>query len=307
MTGLPVAYSPHSGIDIGRHVFPTHKYALIAERLLAAGVIRAGDMLEPQPASEAEVFGVHEPGYATRLRDGTLSLDEIARIEMPWSPALADFAWRAAGGTVAMARAALDTGLAAHIGGGFHHAFPDHGEGFCALHDVAIAAQCLLDEQRVTRILIVDLDVHQGNGSAAIFAGEPRVTTFSMHQENNYPRIKPPSDLDIGLEDATAGPAYLAHLRGALPRLLEQTQAEVVFYVAGVDPYIEDQLGGLALTLDDLAERDRYVIDTSRDAGAAVMVCLAGGYARRLEDTVTAHARTVELAADRLRREREKR
>lgn len=304
MSGLPVVFSPRYSIDIGPHVFPMRKYALVAERLVGEGIIARADIQEPEPASDEDVTRVHDPGYASRLRQGTLALEEILQLEMPWSPGLADLAWLASGGTLAAARAALAHGLAAHIGGGFHHAFPDHGEGFCALHDVAIALARLLRDGAIARALVVDLDVHQGNGTAAIFAGEPRVITFSMHQENNYPRIKPPSDLDIGLDDGMEGPEYLALLHEHLPRLLATAQPELVLYVAGVDPYLHDQLGGLALRLTDLAERDRTVIEMARDAGAAVALTLAGGYARRLEDTVTAHARTVEMAAARFARER---
>ncbi len=303
MAGLPVVFSERYGIDIGPHVFPMRKYALVVERLLGEGVIAPGDLLQPEPATDDDVFRVHERGYATRLRDGTLALDEILRLEMPWSPGVAEMAWLASGGSIAAARAALRHGLAGHVGGGFHHAFPGHGEGFCALHDVAIAIRRLMADGALERTLVVDLDVHQGNGTAAIFAGDPRVTTFSMHQENNYPAVKPPSDLDLGLDDGTGGEEYLALLRAHLPRLLATARPELVFYVAGADPYIDDQLGGLALTLDDLAARDACVIDLAREAGAAVAIVLAGGYARRLEDTVTIHARTLALAATRWARE----
>ena len=205
MSGLPIVYAPQYAIDIGPHVFPMRKYALILDRLLGDGVIARADIYEPEWAIESDVHRVHDRGYATRLCEGRLTLEEIVQLEMPWSPALADFAWRAAGGTVATAQRAVTHGLAAHIGGGFHHAFPDHGEGFCALHDVAIALRRVLHDGAIERAVVVDLDVHQGNGTAAIFVGDRRVFTFSMHQENNYPRVKPPSDLDLGLDDGTEG------------------------------------------------------------------------------------------------------
>lgn len=211
-------------------------------------------------------------------------------------------AWLAAGGTIRAAQRALERGLAAHAGGGLHHAFPDHGEGFCVLNDVAIAARRLLHDGAVARILVVDCDVHHGNGTAAIFRDEPRVITFSIHQERNYPLVKPPSDVDVGLDDGAGGALYLEALESHLPRLL-RARPDLVLYVAGADPYIEDQLGGLALTMEDLAARDAYVLDASRAAGAAVAITLAGGYARRLADTAGIHAATIRLAAERLARE----
>jgi acetoin utilization deacetylase AcuC-like enzyme len=303
--GLPVVYTKDYHVDIGDHVFPTLKYEHVLQRLLAEGIVEEADVQQPTPASDEDVLRVHTPAYVAKLRSGRLSPQEILLLELPWSHDLVRASFLAAGGSIRAAQLALDSKLAAHIGGGFHHAFPDHGEGFCVLHDVAIAARRLQVDGGAARMLIVDCDVHHGNGTAAIFANDPSVVTFSIHQENNYPAEKPPSDVDVGLDDRAGGAEYMAALRAHLPRLLEQGRPEVVFYVAGADPYIEDQLGGLALTLADLADRDRFVIETSRDAGAAVMITFAGGYARRLEDTVAIHAQTVRFAADRHARERQ--
>ena len=198
------------------------------------------------------------------------------------------------GGTLLAARHALADGVGLHLGGGFHHAFADHGEGFCLLNDVAVAVTHLLDRERWTRALVVDLDVHQGNGTAAIFAAEERVFTFSMHQEENYPFVKPPSDLDIGLSDGTADARYLAVLEANLPRVLARYRPQLVVFLAGADPYREDELGGLALSVDGLRRRDVYVLETACAAGAGVAVTLAGGYAFRLSDTVEIHAATLE-------------
>ncbi len=301
--GLPAIYSPAYVVDIGAHVFPTLKYAEVARRLVAEGVIAEADVEEPEQASDADVLLVHTRDYVDKLRRGTLSEREIMLLEIPWTPAMARSAFLSVGGTTLTARRARERGLAAHVGGGFHHAFPDHGEGFCVFHDVAIAARRLLADGAIARALVVDCDVHHGNGTAAIFRDDPRVVTFSIHQENNYPFVKPPSDVDVGLDDGADGEDYLAALRAHVPRLLEQGKPDVVFYVAGADPYREDQLGGLALTLDDLEARDRFVIGAARDQGAALVITLAGGYARRLADTVEIHVRTIRVAAERLQAE----
>jgi acetoin utilization deacetylase AcuC-like enzyme len=181
-----------------------------------------------------------------------------------------------------------------HLGGGFHHAFPDHGEGFCLINDVAVAIRMLRRDRAVGRVLVVDLDVHQGNGTAAIFATEPEVFTFSMHQENNYPAWKPPSDLDLGLEDGVEDEEYLGLLERHLPDILDNHRPDLVFYLAGADPYAEDQLGGLSLTLDGLRRRDAAVFLSCRQVGTPVAVTLAGGYARREADTVAIHVATVQ-------------
>jgi acetoin utilization deacetylase AcuC-like enzyme len=295
---FPVVWSDLYEVDIGAHVFPTAKYRLILDELLERGVVRSEDILRPEPASWEEMGRVHSAGYLEKVRSGTFSATDQMLLELPFTTELRDASVLCCGATTLTARQALKEGVAVHLGGGFHHAFRDHGEGFCMLNDVAVAMAALLAEGEVERGAVVDLDVHHGNGTAAIFAEDPRVFTFSMHQERNYPFIKPPSDLDLGLQDRTADEAYLEALEGALDLILERHQPQVVVYLAGADPYMEDQLGGLALTKDGLETRDRMVLERFRKAGTGVAVLLAGGYARRTWDTVEIHRRTVEAARD---------
>jgi len=291
-----LVYSDGYDLNLGEHVFPSRKYRLVRDRLLEAGVAVAEDILEPSPATDQEVLLVHEPGYVERLRSGTLSLEEIERLEIPYSAEMVAAVWLAAGGSILTARRALADGVAFNLGGGFHHAFPGHGEGFCALHDVAIALRRLLAEGAIERALVVDCDVHHGNGTAAIFAGDPAVFTFSIHQYNNYPAGKPPSDIDIHLPDRTGDADYLLALSARYPPALASFRPQLVFYVAGADPYYQDQLGGLALTLQGLKRRDTLVLEAARQVGAGVAVVLAGGYAFDVRDTVAIHVNTV-LAA----------
>ncbi|MBI4539081.1 MAG: histone deacetylase [Gemmatimonadetes bacterium] len=292
----PVIWSEAYQVDIGPHVFPTAKYRLVKEQLLREGTIRESDLVRPEPATEADVARVHSRAYLGKIREGHFTPSELWMLEVPFSDELRRAAFLSVGGTLLAGREALETGIAVHLGGGFHHAFPDHGEGFCLLNDVAVAARAMMAEGRIERAAVVDLDVHHGNGTAAIFAGDPRVFTFSMHQEHNYPAFKPPGDLDIGLDDGTGDEEYLRQLRQHLPRVVEGHRPELVFYLAGADPYREDQLGGLTLTKEGLCERDEYVLHSARDAGVCVAVTLAGGYARRTEDTVEIHCNTVAVA-----------
>jgi len=293
---LAVVAHPAYEVDIGPHVFPMAKYRLVRERLLAEGAIAQGDLLAPEPVTDAEVLLVHTPAYVRKLREGTLSRTEELTLEVPFSPALRDGMWLMTGGTLLAARHALEGRIAVHLGGGFHHAFPDHGEGFCLVNDVAIAIRVLEREGAARRALVVDLDVHHGNGTAAIFRDDEAVFTLSMHQERNYPAWKPPGDLDVGLDDGTGDAAYLAALRRHLPGVIERHRPDVAFYLAGADPYREDQLGGLALTLDGLRERDAFVFRALEDAGVPVTAVLAGGYAVHQEDTVEIHCNTVRAA-----------
>ena len=295
---FPLVWSPSYEVDIGSHVFPTAKYRLVLEALLQAGSIREEEILHPEPVSWAEVGRVHEPAYLARIRENALSLGEQIALEVPFSPELREASLLCCGGTRLTAEKALTLGIAIHLGGGFHHAFSDHGEGFCLLNDVAVALSSLLARAVVERAAVIDLDVHQGNGTASIFAGEPGVFTLSMHQERNYPHPKPPGDLDIGLSDGTGDETYLALLADALDQTLEVQRPELAVYLAGADPFAEDQLGGLALTLEGLEARDRMVLDECRSRGVAVAVVLAGGYARREQDTVRIHRRTAEIARE---------
>lgn len=296
---LPIVSHTAYEVDIGPHVFPTAKYRLVRERLLAEGTVAPEDLVEPAPVTDEDVLLVHTPAYVRKLRDGRLSRQEELVLEVPFSPELRDAMWLMTGGSALAARLALKHGIAAHLGGGFHHAFPDHGEGFCLVNDVAIALRMLQRDQAIERALVVDLDVHHGNGTAAIFGTDDGVFTFSMHQQHNYPASKPPSDLDVGLADGTRDDEYLDALERHLPGIVARHRPELVCYLAGADPYRHDQLGGLALTLEGLRSRDEIVLDAARTAGVPLAVVLAGGYAIRRDDTVEIHCNTVRAAAAR--------
>ncbi|HEX9729727.1 MAG TPA: histone deacetylase [Gemmatimonadales bacterium] len=292
----PVVWHPAYEVDIGPHVFPTRKYRLIRERLRDEGTVTEGDLVTAMPVSDDDVALVHDREYVRKIADDALSTDERILLEVPFSPALREAMWLCAGGTALTGRLARDHGVAVHLGGGFHHAFPDHGEGFCLINDVAIAIRLLQREGVCARPVVVDLDVHQGNGTAAIFARDPAVFTCSFHQQHNYPAWKPPSDLDVGLDDGTGDAEYLALLDRHLPVILEQHRPDMAFYLAGADPYRLDQLGGLALTIEGLRRRDELVLRHLREADVAVAVTLAGGYARNPDDTVAIHCGTVHAA-----------
>ena len=298
-----VVHSPAYECDIGSHVFPTQKYRLVVEQLLATGVLRPEQVVQPHPVDRTALERVHTRAYV----DDLLALrptQRVLRSELPIDAAIRDAALMAAGGTLLAARAALEDGAAMHIGGGFHHAMPDHAEGFCYVNDIAVAIRALQSEGHIDQVAVVDTDVHQGNGTARIFQNDTSVWTFSIHQENNYP-VKEVSDLDIGLDDGTGDAAYLAALAGAMPLALA-APPDIVFMVAGVDPFFDDQLGGLALTHDGLRARDRLVVDACAHAGVPVVGLLAGGYARRSSDTVLAHVQTAHavLAWDGARRQK---
>ena len=298
MLPLKLIYHEDYDLNLGAHVFPSQKYRLIHDRLLADGSASPEDFLSPEPAPDEDVLRVHTPDYVRKLKTGALSRDEEARLEVPYSRELIRAVWLAAGGSILAGRRALTDGFAANIGGGFHHACPDHGEGFCVIHDVAIAIRRLQSEHAIDRAMVVDTDVHQGNGTAVIFDGDASVYTLSIHQERNYPHPKPPSTVDINLPDGTGDDEYLSILKEHLDDAFSDFSAQLLFYVAGADPYIEDQLGGLALTKPGLARRDRLVFDDARRNGVPVAIALAGGYARRVEDTVKIHAATMLAASD---------
>jgi acetoin utilization deacetylase AcuC-like enzyme len=294
---VEVIWHPGYEVDIGPHVFPTRKYRLVRDQLLADRVLAEGDFALAEPVTDDDVRLVHTADYVRKITEGTLSAEARLVLEVPYSPALRDAMWLCAGGTLRAARAALRDGVAVHLGGGFHHAFPDHGEGFCLINDVAIALRRLVRDGAIDRAVVVDLDVHHGNGTAAVFAGEPAAFTFSMHQQRNYPWSKPPSDLDLGLEDGMGDAEYLALLGRSLPDIVERHRPALVLYLAGADPYEQDQLGGLGLTMDGLRRRDALVLEACRARGVPVAVTLAGGYALRPSDTVAIHAATVREAA----------
>ncbi len=295
---MRVAYSDGFFADIGQHVFPLEKYRLVKERLVTGGVLTTADLVEPEPVTEPDMLLVHEPGYIRKLRHDLLTPAEVLALEIPFSPEIFRAFTLMAGGTLAASRMALEDRVSASIGGGFHHAFPDHGEGFCILNDVGIAVERLMAEERVSRALIVDCDLHQGNGTAAIFAGRKDVYTFSIHQENNYPFIKQESTLDVGLRDGAGGEEYNGCLSRVLPPIFETFGPGLVVYLAGADPYEHDQLGALKLTEDDLRARDRIVMSLALEAGVPVCVLLAGGYAGNVADTVDIHYSTIVMAKE---------
>jgi len=292
-----VVFSNEYLCDIGAHVFPVEKVTRVLDRLVRESGLAPGDVVTPEPATREELLRVHDPLY---LRD----LDELRWTprtlpsELPLTEEIVRAYTMAAGGTLRAAREALRAGAAINVGGGFHHAFANHAEGFCYLNDLAVAVATLRHDGRVTRAAIVDVDVHQGNGTARIFREVPEVFTLSIHQEANYPMPKETSDLDVGLADGAGDDDYLA----ALDRALESVWAhapEIVLLQAGADPYRDDQLGGLALTFDGLEARDRRVLEGCAARGIPAVVTLGGGYARRLEDTVEIHVRTCRVALER--------
>jgi len=297
---LIVVYSPKYHINIGPHVFPTEKYRRVHARLLETGVIQPSDVVEPEPASWDDLARVHTLEYLATMRDGTMLSEDLAQLELPWSRDMVDGFRLMTGGTITAAglatspKSQIPNPVVCHIGGGLHHAFPNHGEGFCPFNDVAVAAR-VLQARGLERIAIVDLDVHHGNGTAFIFESDPRVFTFSIHQQHNYPIWKPRGSLDIGLADGTDDATYLCELERGLSAVVAHTP-QCVFYLAGADPYEDDQLGGLRLTAAGLRQRDRLVIAAVRGAAVPLVITLAGGYARHVEDTVAIHAATIEEA-----------
>jgi acetoin utilization deacetylase AcuC-like enzyme len=295
---LPFKLVYHDGYDLslGSHVFPSRKYQMIRDRMLQEGFATAEDFVQPEAASDEDILRVHDRGWVTRLKNGSIGFLEVHQLEIPYSREMVDAFWLATGGTILAARLALKDRIGFNIGGGFHHAFSGHGEGFCAIHDVAVAIRKLQAEHLIERAMVVDTDVHHGNGTAGIFATDPSVFTLSIHQLNNYPDEKPPSSLDIDLEDGVGDEEYLARLRAGLEESLNRFAPQLVMYLAGADPYREDQLGGLNLTIEGLKARDRLVFDLARKREVPVAVTLAGGYAQRVEDTVTIHVNTAKAA-----------
>jgi acetoin utilization deacetylase AcuC-like enzyme len=295
---LPFKLVYHDGYDLrlGPHVFPSQKYRLVRDALVGQGIADAADIIAPQPASDDDVRLVHTAEWVDKLRHERLSLSEKMLLEIPSSQEVVAAFWLAAGGSTFAGRCALQDGFGINLGGGFHHAFPGHGEGFCMIHDVAIAIRRLQADGAIHTCMVVDTDVHQGNGTAAIFAADTSVFTLSIHQENNYPMPKPPSDMDINLEDGTGDDQYLEALANGLDNAFGRFEPELLFYMGGADPYREDQLGGLALSLDGLRKRDELVFGEAWRRDVAIAVAFAGGYARKVEDTVQIHVNTV-LAA----------
>jgi acetoin utilization deacetylase AcuC-like enzyme len=287
-SSMKCAYHPgyHLPLPIG---FPISKHPLLKDRLLAEGVLASADLLVPEALDLRHAALVHTAAYLAKLQGPGLSAAEERKLGMPWSQALWMRARLAAGGTLLAARTAFDEGLAGNLAGGAHHAFPDHGEGFCVLNDVAIAA-CVLRSERAVRIAIIDLDVHQGNGTAAIFANVEEVFTFSMHGERNYPLAKMRSSLDVALGSGTGDAEYLALLERCLPEVLDRSRPDIAFYLAGVDVAAGDRYGKLGLSDEGIRGRDRWVVESVRDRGVPLVIVLAGGYAQSPARTAELHA-----------------
>ncbi|MGC1371248.1 MAG: histone deacetylase [Candidatus Sulfotelmatobacter sp.] len=331
MLPFKLVYSDAYYLPIGPHVFPAEKYRRVRDRLLSEHIAENEDLLAPAPASDQDILLVHKPDYVHKLKTGTLSQREEMELEIPYSRELVEAFWLAAGGSILASRQALSDGICVNLGGGFHHAFPDHGEGFCMIHDVAVAIRRLQRDDKIRTAMTVDCDVHHGNGTAAIFAGTRtassilpsagpatlgspsegsalpgrmrgahagEVFTISLHQHNNYPAWKPASSIDVDLPNGISDDDYLAWLDNALSSGLRQFEPELICYIAGADPYREDQLGGLCLTIEGLKRRDELVFRVARARGIPVMVTYAGGYAQNVEDTVTIHCNTVVAAKE---------
>lgn len=280
------------------HRFPISKYALLRKRLIDSNLFKPQDFYIPHAATTAEITRAHDPDYLYRVKNGELTAREVRRIGLPWSPELFERARRSAGATVETCFAALNDRVAVHLGGGTHHAFSEQGQGYCIFNDGAIAARALQTETHIQRLLILDCDVHQGNGTAVILQNDSSVFTFSIHGKNNFPYHKEKSDLDIDLDDGADDSIYLDALHKGLTESLRRANAELVIYLAGADPYAEDRFGRLALSKEGLAQRDRMVLDACRKSGLPVAVTMAGGYAPHIEDTVDIHFQTVCIAAE---------
>jgi acetoin utilization deacetylase AcuC-like enzyme len=294
---VKIFYHDHFVIPLPEgHRFPMGKYALLRERVVTSQIIPDEDLVIPEAASEEQLLLAHQASYVKRVLTGRLSEKEIRRLGFPWSPQLVERSRRSVGATIAACRAALQDGLSVNLAGGTHHAYADHGEAFCVFNDCAIAARAMQAESRSARVAILDCDVHQGNGTAAIFAGDPTVFTFSIHGAKNYPFFKERSDLDIALEDGAGDEAYLEALQAGLQRALDFSRPDLAIYLAGADPLRGDRLGRLALSQAGLAGRDRLVFEACRRAGLPAAVTMAGGYGRQVEETVAVHFQTVRLA-----------
>jgi len=299
MLPFKLIYHPGYDLHLGAHVFPSQKFRLIAEKLVLDNIVSSGDFLRPDPASDEDILRVHTKDWVYKLKTGTLTRSEEMKLEVPYSPELVQAFWLAAGGSIFAAQNALCDGFACNLGGGFHHAYPGHGEGFCAIHDVAVAIRRLQHDAAIRKAMVIDTDVHHGNGTAAIFSTDPYVFTLSIHQLNNYPAHKPASSLDLNMADGVNDEEYLDALLPAAQNAIAQFHPDIVFYIGGADPYREDQLGGLCLSKEGLKQRDRGIFELARKRNIPVVTTLAGGYARRLQDTVQIHVNTV-LAAKEL-------
>src|SRR5215472_9414415 len=298
MLPFKLVYHERYDLNLGPHVFPSQKFRLIYELLLHESLATGHDFLRPNAASDEDILRVHTPDWVRKLKTGTLTASDIMLLEVPYSPELVEAFWLAAGGSILASQSALRDGLGCNLSGGFHHAYPEHGEGFCAIHDVAVAIRRLQADGAIKKAMVVDTDVHHGNGTAAIFRNDASVFTLSIHQLNNYPAHKPPSSVDLNMDDGVEDEEYLSALIPAVQQALDKFQPNILFYVGGADPYCEDQLGGLSLSKAGLKQRDRSVLEEARRRGISVATTLAGGYARRVEDTVQIHVNTILAASE---------
>jgi len=280
-----------------KHSFPKDKYYLLRKRIEEAKIVPTQNLIIPEPASEADILRVHDPTYWYRLKNGEMTAKEIRRVGLPWSPEIVRRTRYSAGATIAACRTALKEQIAVNLGGGTHHAFSDYGQGYCWINDSVIASRSLQVEGVIQKILIVDCDVHQGNGTAALVRNDPTIFTFSIHGRNNFPLHKEASDLDIALDDGTGDEGYLEAVANGLKTSLQNFRADLAIYLAGADPYEADRFGRLALSKTGLARRDHLVLNYLQLAGLPVAITMAGGYARRVADTVDIHYQTVLLAS----------
>jgi acetoin utilization deacetylase AcuC-like enzyme len=300
---MKVFYSDHFVLPLPEgHRFPMVKYSLLRERVARDGICGPGELRTPRAVTEEEILRAHAPGYLERVVSGTLTEKEVRRIGFPWSERMVARSRRASGGTLGACLAALEEGFAANLAGGTHHAFSDKGEGYCVFNDSAIAARAVQAAGLVERVVVIDTDVHQGNGTAKILHRDPTVFTFSIHGAKNFPFNKEESDLDVPLPDGTGDTEFLQTLEEGLETALDAADAELAIYLAGADPFEGDRLGRLCVTKSGLAERDRIVLETCKERGIPVAITMAGGYARDVEDTVDVHFQSIRRAADLLRK-----
>ncbi|MEO8612734.1 MAG: histone deacetylase [Chloroflexota bacterium] len=280
------------------HRFPMTKYRLLRERVLAEHILPPENLCIPDAATDEQILRAHDADYVEKVKTGTLTAKEIRRIGFPWSPEMVERSRRSSGATIAACRAAFSDGIGVNLAGGTHHAFRDHGEGYCVFNDSAIAARAMQAEVRARRVVILDCDVHQGNGTASILGGDTSIFTFSIHGAKNFPYHKEVSDMDIELPDGTGDELYLDMLEEGVSRALALANADLAIYLAGADPYMGDRLGRLKLSMEGLAARDRFVLDLCRAEGLPVVVTMAGGYAHNVADIVAIHTQTVRIAAE---------
>src|SRR5215210_1475512 len=296
---MKVFYSDHFVLPLPEgHRFPMVKYSLLRERVARDGICGPGELRTPRAVTDEEILRAHAPAYLERVVTGTLTDKEVRRIGFPWSERMVERSRRASGGTLGACLAALEEGTAANLAGGTHHAFSDKGEGYCVFNDSAIAARAVQAAGLAERVVVIDTDVHQGNGTAQILRRDPTVFTFSIHGAKNFPFNKEESDLDAPLPDGADDTEFLQTLEGSLEAALDAVDADLAIYLAGADPFEGDRLGRLSVTKRGLAERDRMVLETCRDRGIPVAVTMAGGYARDVKDTVDVHFQSIKCAAN---------